>query len=666
VRAEREASRAVAAEARKREQSEKASAKERERAEKAATKTTETEAKNRTKAEEKAAREVEAIAKRSAAAREKSERQFTRAMKAQERQRTADARAAARERENLVSGAGQVASSLAHAGAQYVGAAHGEIQGARVTRAALQTQVMNAVSQVGVTDIGEINALTDRVMAQAGQHGMNPQAIADAIGAAQTEFSSLGPMNAGSSTSRRGVFDRAIGTAVQGRNLGADPAEFSRLMGMLQQRGLNDSDREQLARWTVGAEQAGAVSQGSITREAMGPMIQRMSAANSALGPNATPEERSQAMAAAYRQAFSEMQVLKGAGESVRAGGTSMANYERALSNNGVIGRMRTNIAHVGDRDLRGRLQSALFNRQGGLNEGLNNPLMFQAAVMNAGLTDPTAIANLFAGTGRGNAMSLRAPIRQASMALAAPDANGRTGLQNADAMKGVETALTPERVRDLANMHENSDEANLQREAVAREAALRRPGFQRTASDVGARAVANNPLGVLGISALTTGAPGVFAGIGKMMGLTGGTGVGAGAGLLAQVMGTAANMRGVFTGRGADGRELSMRERMIRGAGLVSAPMMMATGPMGLLAGAAHMALPGLMDLGRGALGAGANAVKGTGLAELLIAQLPARIGNEVARALRDSPLTVSAHDAVHAATTAATGRNPTPPTNR
>jgi hypothetical protein len=38
------------------------------------------------------------------------------------------------------------------------------------------------------------------------------------------------------------------------------------------------------------------------------------------------------------------------------------------------------------------------------------------------------------------------------------------------------------------------------------------------------------------------------------------------------------------------------------------------------------------------------------------------------LAGALRDAPLTatVSLHDAVHAATTAATGRNPTPPTNR
>jgi hypothetical protein len=157
-----------------------------------------------------------------------------------------------------------------------------------------------------------------------------------------------------------------------------------------------------------------------------------------------------------------------------------------------------------------------------------------------------------------------------------------------------------------------------------------------------------------------------VFAGIGRMMGLSGGVGVGAGAGLLTQFAGGAGNLGGILTGRAADGSHLSMFDRMRRATAFAMAPAAMMAGPMGLLAGSAMMAAPGLRDLGRGAIGAGADAVKGTGLGELLISQLPARIGTEVARALRDSPLTVSPHDAAHAATTAATGRNPAPPSAR
>jgi len=666
VRAEREASRAVAAEARRREQSEKASVKERERAERAATKVTESEAKARTQAEEKAAREVEMIARRSGAARERAERQFTRAMKTEERQRTANARTEARTRQNMLNGAGQVGSALAGAGAQYATAAHGEIQGARRTVAQRETALNDILIQTG-GNAGEVAARRNDITSFAASKRLDPDAVIAAVNEAQSRFNALGGRNEGERRDnlRATLQDVDFASSINPNRMSGLTAFGAMLHGRV-----SDDMRHSLLRNAAGISFEGSVETDQALQQGLPSMLRGLSSSLA----GASPADRDRITQSAVTDYLAQIQTSAASGGRVTVTGNRMNTLRTSLSNAYTQNRLGTALAGRTMTDEQRAEFNQTFTR--GRNgqytlsaDAVNSPSNFARFMGHQFGDNPAAVANFLGTHGGGGARQLLTrPVTDlvTSYFADSTDAQGHT-VKQYDAVNSLARAtITPEREAEIRRIRESEDQRRLNADEAARLAALRQPGAQQHASDVASSVVARNPLAVLGLSTGSTAVPGVLAGIGRTMGLTGGTGVGAGAGLLAQFAGTAANMRGVLTGHGADGRELSMRERMIRGAGLAMAPALMMAGPAGLLAGSAHMALPGLMDLGRGALGAGANAVKGTGLGELLISQLPARIGVEVARALRDSPLTVSAHDAAHAATTAASGRNPAPPAAR
>ena len=583
-------------------------------AEREATRLIETEVGKRGNLTERERRQVETLALAIVLTREQAERRATQIAINGERERTRARTNAAR---HVLNAAGQVVSG----GASLAQGAHGMIQGAREQRAALQESVIGAVSQVGVSDLAEVNRITDEVVNAGIRHGLSPQVIAQAVAAAQTQFSTLGAMEnlggANNAEARLGIYRGAIATAVEGRNLGVDPGEFSRLMGMLGSSGMTARDRSTLAAWTVGAQDRGAVETGSVTREALGPIMQRMSAAASALGPNATLDQRSAAMRDAYRQAFAELQVFRGLGETVRRSGNAMVGFERSLSNTGVLTRMKGNIdAMQGTREQRAAVRTALFDAQGNLRSGRNNPLQFASALMGAGMTDPRAIANLFAGTGAGNPMSLQANWRNMLAGLAARDANGRSGADRVNALMAADVALSPEQQRARAALYEGSDAAKLASEEASRLKALTNNTSEiNRLSNTIASWAARNPL-------LASAAPTVAGGVAALLGAKG-VALGSMAG------GFVANQRAVLEGRDLQGNRVGGGERALRAIGM----------------------LPGMQLFGT-ILGArdAYRAATDSRTVERMLDMLPGAI----ASAVRDNPPSISQHDANHLATVA------------
>lgn len=558
---------------------------------------------------DKEQRRVENLALALVHSREQAERRITRSIEEEHRKRT-------RLTDQRVGAVGRAAGQVGSTGLSVAQQLHGELQDARTRRAAIQSSVIGAVSQVGVTDLGEVNALTDRVVNAAVEHGLSPEVIANAIGAAQTQFSTLGAMDqlggAANRDRRADVYQSAIDTAVQGRNLGVDPGEFSRLMGMLGQAGMGANDRQFLAAWTVAAQDRGAVETGSVTREGLAAIMARMNAAGSALGPNATPEQRSAAMRAGYQQAFAELEVFKSLGESVRRAGGAMVGFERALSNRGVLTRMQGNIENLQDRTQRARVQQALFTRDGQLRQGLDNPLRFASALMGAGMSDPRAIANLFAGTGAGNPMSLTSNFRAMLLGLASRDANGRTAADRINALTDAGIAMSPQAMAARAALYEQSDAAKLASEEASRLKAL-------TANTAGLNNLSN---ALAGFQARNPIASKVLpAGAGLLTAALGGTKTAAGL-VGASLLNSAGS---ALAGENLAGRKLSLGERATRLMNAVNG----APGAIASIGTAAQ-------DLYQGAR---------NGNLERLLGSLP----GEIARAIGANPPQVSAHDVAH-----------------
>jgi hypothetical protein len=321
-------------------------------------------------------------------------------------------------------------------------------------------------------------------------------------------------------------------------------------------------------------------------------------------------------------QAFAEVQVLRSMGENVRSAAGNMANFERVLSNPGVMTRMQGNLGHIADRNVRQRVQATLFDREGHLQQGLDNPARFVAALMGAGLSDPRQMANVFAGTGAGNPMSLTAPIRRMALALASRDVEGRSGVERLNALQSSAVALSPTRMEAMARLREGSDEANLVRNEEERLAALTtNTGAIDRLSNQFAAFEARNPLAAKVAPVVATAGAGLLGATGSLV--------------LTAALAMDAQSRAVREGRTFDGRRLSPLERVSRLAGSA-------------LLGPVAAAVRTGADVYQAAQGP-------RGLDALLDA-LPERL----ARSLRENPpqITVPPNASVHAEAVTTSGR--------
>jgi hypothetical protein len=379
---------------------------------------------------------------------------------------------------------GQRASS-AVSGAMGAGSTlHGQIQDARARRAAAERTAGLAFFQAGARTPAEIQARMRQATQFAASSGMSVTELLETANAAQTEFSSL---QGNTEADRASAFGRVLETARLGRDTGNDPAQFARLQGMLAQAGFDDRTQRQALLYTAGASQRGAVEAGSLTREAMGPIMRRMSDASSALGPQASNEQRSAAALQAYREQVAELQVFRGTGFSIRNSGVALSNLQESLRSSSrqdkILNNIRTTREGSADPAQRARLaqlESTLYERdptrRGNhqrLRADMQNPLAFVAAMTRATGGNATAIMNMLAGSGAGNAMSLLLNQRGLLGALAATNATGQSGADRVMSLLAPDVALTEQRVREGGAIFANDAQSQLNREETARAAAL-------------------------------------------------------------------------------------------------------------------------------------------------------------------------------------------------
>lgn len=633
VRAEREASRAVAAEARRREQSERASVKERERAERAATKVTESEARNRTRAEEKAAREVDLIARRSAAARERAERQATRTTERETRART---RLADRERQADGRSFARGAGAVGRAAVQYAGQMHGEMQDARARRAGTEHTINSALYQVGVGG-SEAAGMRQQIYARAQNMGMDSGELAAALAASQTQFNSL----AGATPqARQAALNSQLDLADLAQSTYQSPAEVMRVAGMLGSQGVRGADQRRAIMTMTGMAQAGSIELGSMTSEALGPLMQNIARSVNA---NMSPAQRAAAVQAATVETMAVGEVTAAAGGRSRDTLNALAKTRGTLTDPRMQARLYERLTTSGHSELAGQM----FDEHHRLRS--TSAVGFMSQMISGMGGDANAAMSLMGSGGPGRPMVLDAQQRRLMLLLASQSASGGT-------IAG--------RVNDLQTQGArfSEDDVNRGREMVQGEqgTALRRVQEEHDNS------LTDNTSAVTNLSSAIrdwqTAHP--FAA----------TAAGTGGGLLASIFGPGiASRLGAVAPRlaGAGGAlvpglgiaatayEAHQDHSEGRSVGNVAGGVLDNLIPAG---GFFRRILGG----GGGSAATAANAAQGP--AGTSTVTLSDQSVQALAGALRSAPITatVSAHDAAHAATTAASGRNPTPPAAR
>lgn len=679
-RAEKEKTRAAQREAKERQRVEAAADREKkkiadraardaEAAEKAKTRATAQESKLRAQLAAQETRTWEEEARERIRSQERAEQRVTRDVeryiKQRKRLREQEARERdANDRENRSRG-GAVGQALYGAGSQFASAAHGIIQGARTEVASIDASVSDAVYQSG-GGRSDITHSTQRVMEFAREHNMSSSEIASALQAAQTEFSVLGDKDTSSDVRNRRV-ETFLQTALLARNTGNNVTEFGRLAGLFNDTGMDPETQRRLMLYTAGAAQRGSIEAGAVTRTAMSSIRRRIGQAiaraqHAGTNPQAAAERE-------YRQAFAELEVAKGAGETPIAAGNAIASMNVALGSNVSQENMYTNIAHVEDRALRGRLQTALFDTDRSGHHRLKAQYHDSLALMQAfgaNGVDMETFMNITRGGGHGNPMSLLSNQRRVLGELLNPDVSGRRGIERITDIMNT-AALGETDVARGAEAFGQSDAARLTRQHEDELSAASDTGLAGRMSNAYAQFTSEHPfmqqamttaeLMYGGKAAHWLGS--VFGGrIGAAVGARGGVGglmsragsaisglFGAAAAPAAAVAGSVLTYTGDSLVTGDEEAEMIRRHRATGGAS--SRPV--------LTAGASQEPAAAMGARGFGFIGAIASA-------------LPRSIGEAVAdsvrRAFAENPPVVrmDAADAVHNTTRQGTGSGAAP----
>lgn len=422
---------------------------------------------------------------------------------------------------------------LAGAVQQYGAQAHGMIQDARGQFAGGERAALRAFMGGGATS-REANARVRELLAFSRDNGLNFGEVAQAAAASQGQFSTLQGANAGE---RAAAFQRFQASAIFARNSGNDLGEMTRLQGFFQQENFSAGLQEQLMRYTAGAANRGSVEAGTLTSQALQPIVSRIRTAQAGLGPNATEAQRQQVAFDTYRQGVAELQVTALGGVSARNGGNALATASRALTDETRQDKIFTNIQNARglSRTQRTQLTSALFTtgRDGRRTMNTTNIMDFVERVQGVTGNNPTLLNNIFAGGGHGNPQAFLANQRNAMGLLMSVDGEGRNRVRQ---LLGNDVAMTDAQLAEGALAYSGDTTAQLNKEEGARMGAL----TDNTNAIVGLSNAlqgwaARNPL----LAPIAQGAGGLLAGkllgaAGKFVlgGGAGGAGGGAGAGL--------------------------------------------------------------------------------------------------------------------------------------
>ena len=461
---ERKAAREVQRAAREKARTEKTFQDERAKAhirlEDAKTKATEKAEKDRTKAEEREhrkrvkndaqfAREHDRIHSQMVSAREQRDRQAAQRAHQAAAQEVRDSR----REEGRIWRYGWAAG---HQAVSTTRSIMGDMTNERQRNAPAQRQLGQALYQAGAGS-GDVSGSMRRMIAFAGEHGLDIDEMATAALASQTEFASFGTRRTGAADRNR-AFDRFMQDFALGNSIGEDPTQVARLSAMLGTSGMDDRTRENMLLWAGGATQRGAVGVGQLTREGMEALRRRMASAVGnvaqttngyyAMSPDAQVAATTAAAQQAFVQTYAEMQVEQSAGIGPRRAGRALAQLGELIQGPRRQGMILTNIRNASgvSREQRQAIEQALFEGPSGHEHLRANAMKapgFAALFAQAAGNNPALLMNILAGGGHGNAQGMQSNLRSVLGAMVARNVAGVAGYEEVNALMAQDTALT-------------------------------------------------------------------------------------------------------------------------------------------------------------------------------------------------------------------------------
>ena len=425
-REERSATRAAEAEERRRLRSAGAFAKEhdrihqqlaraRERAEQAATRAAEREGRRRVQADASFAREHDRIHAQMMRERQRREAQATRERRQRERE--------------WGGRIGGVVNAVAGGAMGYAADMHGQIQGARQSRALANRTLGNAVRNAGGSTDDAARAQA-RVRAFAEQTGMEYTDVANALSIGQARGSSL---EAGEGRTPAQALEESLAIIREANAEGADPGQYLAARGRLAAAGLRGDSLKGAMRFALAAAQSGQVEVDQLLSQGLPGATQLMEARVNALGPGATEAQRQATRLAAWRESVSTQEVLAASGGASRQTSNTLAGLQNFMNTprrqEMLLGNIQAAESQINTATPEGRARAAALRA---LYEGNNAlferdptrtgnamrlragvaPAEFATRVATATGGNAQAAANLFAGGGQGNPQALLANMR--------------------------------------------------------------------------------------------------------------------------------------------------------------------------------------------------------------------------------------------------------------
>jgi hypothetical protein len=221
----------------------------------------------------------------------------------------------------------------------------GEMQSARARRATTEHTLNSALYQAHIygSEGGDAQA---RVMQFAASRGMDPQAVAEGIAAAQGRFSVL----AGSSaTERRANLEQQLSLAEFAQSTYQSPTEVMLAAGALGEQGVTGSSQMEMLRAMTGTAQAGSVELSTVISTGLGPMMQNIARS---VNSNMTAEQRSAAVRHAVAQSMAESEIGAAAGLTPRDSLNALAKMRQSLTSDRMASNLRTRLGHAQENVL--------------------------------------------------------------------------------------------------------------------------------------------------------------------------------------------------------------------------------------------------------------------------------------------------------------------------
>ena len=324
---------------------------------------------------------------------------------------------------------------------------------------------MSGGDQGGIVG-GDAAAMRAQVMRFATARGMDPQALAEGILQAQTQFSVL----AQPGVSPQAALQQQLDLAEFAQATRQDPGEVMRVAGMLGQQGITGTDQRAAIMQMTGMAQAGSIELANMTREAMGPLMQNIARSVNA---GMTPHERTAAVRAATMETMAVGEV------TARSGGRSRDMLNALAKTRGSItsDRTQTNLYErlQGGGAQERALAASMFERRDGhmrLRQG-TTAVGFLSQIVSGLGGDTNRAMNLLSAGGPGSPMILDAQQRRLMLLLASQGQGGRTIAENVSAMQTQGLAFDERRVQQGREMAQGETATQLQREENARSEAL-------------------------------------------------------------------------------------------------------------------------------------------------------------------------------------------------